>query len=172
MQAKQYIPDDKGLAACEQQLAAKKAEAQRLVEDQAKRSRFDAWVKEAEEILGHTRSPVRFWTLTGAVSGLVGGFALAIGSALVNSLVAGGKHPVSIIPYCIVGFEGTILIGTLANLTGVLYHARLGRPRLPPAYDAAFMRDRFGLFVACLPDDVDAVRALVAPFGPESIRTL
>ena len=41
---------------------------------------------EAEEILGRGRSPVRFWTLTGALCGCAGGFALAIGSALVNSL--------------------------------------------------------------------------------------
>jgi Ni/Fe-hydrogenase subunit HybB-like protein len=125
---------------------------------------------EAEEILGRGRSPVRFWTLTGALCGCAGGFALAIGSALVNSLMAGGKHPVSIIPYCIVGFEGTILVGTLANLSGVLFHARLGRPRVPPWYDASFTRDRFGLFVACRAEEAGAVEALVAPSGPESLR--
>ena len=103
--------------------------------------------------------------------GFAGGFALAIGSALVNSLIAGGKHPVSIIPYCIVGFEGTILIGTLANLAGVLYYARLGRPRLPAAYDASFSRDRFGLFVACNSGEVEAARAC-CPTGAESIRVV
>ena len=102
--------------------------------------------------------------------GCAGGFALAIGSALVNSLMAGGKHPVSIIPYCIVGFEGTILIGTLANLAGVLYHARLGRPRLPAGYDTSFTRDRFGLFVACDAERRRGRPALVAPSGPESAQ--
>jgi hypothetical protein len=129
-------------------------------------------LREAEEILGHDRSPVRFWTLTGAILGCAGGFALAIGSALVNNLVAGGKHPVSIIPYCIVAFEGTILLGTLANLSAVLWYARLGRPRLAPSYDTSFMRDRFGLFVACRPEETDAVTAMLKPFGPESVRTV
>jgi molybdopterin-containing oxidoreductase family membrane subunit len=127
---------------------------------------------EAEEILGRGAGPVRYWTLIGAVSGCVGGFALAIGSALVNSLIAGGKHPVSIVPYCIVAFEGTILVGVLANLAGVLYHARLGRPRLPAWHDERFTRDRFGLFVACELGEAPAVQALVAPHGPESVRVV
>jgi molybdopterin-containing oxidoreductase family membrane subunit len=125
-----------------------------------------------EDALGRRTSPVRYWTLIGAVSGCIGGFALAIGSALVNGLMAGGKHPVSIIPYCIVGFEGTILCGTLANLAGVLWHARLGRPTLPAGYDERFSRDRFGLLVACGLHEADAVRSALAPCGAEDMRVV
>jgi molybdopterin-containing oxidoreductase family membrane subunit len=53
---------------------------------------------ETEALLGRHTSPVRFWTLAGALAGLAGGFALAIGSALVNQLIVGGKPPVSILP--------------------------------------------------------------------------
>jgi molybdopterin-containing oxidoreductase family membrane subunit len=84
-------------------------------------------LNQAEGILEMQTSPVRYWTLAGALSGVTGGFALAIGTALVNSLIVGGKQPVSIVPYCIPGFEGTILLGSIANLIGVVYHARLGR---------------------------------------------
>jgi Ni/Fe-hydrogenase subunit HybB-like protein len=125
-----------------------------------------------EDAIGGRNSPVRYWTLIGAISGCIGGFALAIGSALVNNMVAGGKHPVSIIPYCIVGFEGTILFGTLANLAGVIYHARLGRPTLPAAYDGRFTRDRFGLLLACEPHELDAARSALAPCGAESISNI
>lgn len=127
-------------------------------------------LKEAEAILGRGPSPVRLWTLFGAICGCVGGFALAIGSALVNSLIAGGKHPVSIIPYCIVGFEGAILIGTLANLTGVLWHCRLGPPSLPAGYDKRFTRDRFGLLVACGPEEFEKARALLESSEPDEVR--
>ena len=143
----------------------------------ARASRFDRLdtyspmrLKDTEAILGRGPSPVRYWTLVGAISGCIGGFALAIGSALVNSLMAGGKHPVSIIPYCIVGFEGTVLIGTLANLAGVLWHARLASPRLPDGYDQRFTCDRFGLFVACEREEAEAVRGLLASTGPEEVR--
>jgi Ni/Fe-hydrogenase subunit HybB-like protein len=127
---------------------------------------------EAEEILGRGRSPVRYWTLAGALLGCAGGFGLAIGSTLVNNLMAGGKPPVSILPFCIVGFEGTVLLGTLANLAGVLYHARLGRPRLPAWYDERFTRDRYGLFVACEAHEVEKARGLLATSSPESLRTV
>ena len=56
-------------------------------------------------LLHPRKSPVRIWTLTGALLGCVGGFWLAIGSAYVNQLYAGGKFtPTSYIPYCIVHF--------------------------------------------------------------------
>jgi molybdopterin-containing oxidoreductase family membrane subunit len=127
-------------------------------------------LREAERILGRGPSPVRNWTLAGALCGVAGGFALAIGAALVNGLIVGGKHPVSLIPYCIVGFEGLILLGTIGNLLGVLYHARLGRWELPRAYDRRFMKDRFGLFLACGPERRDAARAVLSSAQAEEIR--
>jgi molybdopterin-containing oxidoreductase family membrane subunit len=123
-------------------------------------------------ILGRGPSPVRNWTLAGAVCGATGGFALAIGSALVNGLIVGGKHPVSLIPYCIVGFEGLILLGTIGNLCGVLYHAGLGRRELPRAYDRRFAKDRFGLFLACGPERMAAARALLSAAQAEEIREI
>jgi Ni/Fe-hydrogenase subunit HybB-like protein len=119
--------------------------------------------------MGRGRSPVRYWTLLGALSGLAGGFALAIGSALVNGLIVGGKHPVSIIPYCIVGFEGTILLGALGNLIGMLVHARLPKWKTPPGYDWRFSQDKFGLFVAAPPGELDRLRQVLESAHPEEI---
>ena len=127
-------------------------------------------LKEAEKVMGRGVSPVRYWTLTGALLGCAGGFGLAIGSALVNSLIVGGKMPVSIIPYCIVGFEGTILIGTLGNLAGVLFHARLSRSKLPAVYDRRFSKDKFGLFIACPPEQAAAAREMLAAGSAEEVR--
>lgn len=120
-----------------------------------------------------TTGPVRFWTLAGALAGCIGGFWLAIGTAGVNGLIVGGKHPVSIIPYCVVGFEGTVLIGSLANLTGLIVHARLGgRRALPPGYDRRFSRDRFGLLASCEPGQTDDLRRVLAAAQAEDVREL
>jgi molybdopterin-containing oxidoreductase family membrane subunit len=129
-------------------------------------------LREAEAILGRGPSPVRFWTLAGALTGFAGGFALAIGSALVNGLIVGGKHPISLVPYCIVGFEGTILLGTLGNLTGVLVNSRLGRPQLPPEYDARFSSDCYGIFVACKAAELPAAERVLAAVKPDEVRTI
>jgi molybdopterin-containing oxidoreductase family membrane subunit len=118
-------------------------------------------------LLGRGKSPVRVWTLAGALCGVVGGFALAIGTALVEKLVVGGKHPVSITIYCIAGFEGLILLGALGNLIGMLVHTRLPHWKVPPGYDWQFSQDRFGLFVAAPSDQLDAVRQALEPTNPE-----
>jgi molybdopterin-containing oxidoreductase family membrane subunit len=128
---------------------------------------------EASDLLQKRHSPVRLWTLIGALSGLVGGFALAIGSAMVNNLYVGGKYtPTAVIPYCIVAFEGTILLGVLANLAGMIYHARLGRTALPRGYDRRFTCDRFGLFIACLPEEAPAARDLLSSTHPEEVDVI
>jgi Ni/Fe-hydrogenase subunit HybB-like protein len=129
-------------------------------------------IGEVNRILGFPRGPVRFWTLTGALAGVSGGFGLAIGAALLNGLIVGGKPPVAVIPYCVVAFEGGTLLGSLANLAGLIVHARLGRFRLPPAYDRRFSRDRFGLLVECARDDVERVAALVRETNPEEVHAV
>ena len=127
-------------------------------------------VEEAEKVMGHPKSPVRFWTLAGAISGLAGGFWLAIGTALVNSLIVGGKSPVSVIPYCVVGFEGTILLGSIANLIGLIVHSRLFRLKTATHYDKRFSRDHFGLLVTCGEAEVDRLQQLLTAASPEEIH--
>jgi molybdopterin-containing oxidoreductase family membrane subunit len=131
-----------------------------------------ARVEEAEKVLGKEKSPVRFLTLPGALAGLAGGFALAIWTALSFKLIVGGKHPVSIVPYCIVGFEGTILIGAVTNFVALLLFARLGRLRLHPAYERSFMRDRFGLFIECDPQRKDALSKLISDTAAKDVKTV
>ena len=128
-------------------------------------------LREAEQLMGRGPSPVRRWTLTGAITGLICGFGLALGTALVNHLIVGGKQAVSLIPYCIVGFEGTILIGAIANLIAILVYARLGaRARLPPGYERRFSRDRYGVFVGCEPHQFNEASAVLRAAGSEAIH--
>ena len=130
-------------------------------------------LREAEQIMGRGPSPVRFWTLTGAVCGVTAGFGLALYAALVNSLIVGAKHPVSIIPYCIVGFEGTILLGSLANLMAILHYARLGgRSKLASAYDQRFSRDKYGLVIACGEREIESARSLLESAGSEEVHVV
>ncbi len=85
-------------------------------------------------------------------------------------LIVGGKPPVSFIPFCIVGFEGGVLLGSIANLAGLIVHARLGRFDPPPWYDSRFSVDRYGLFVACEPEKADEATSLIEECSPEEVR--
>ncbi|ACH37155.1 menaquinol oxidoreductase complex ACIII, menaquinol-binding membrane protein subunit ActC and DUF3341 subunit ActD [Citrifermentans bemidjiense Bem] len=127
-------------------------------------------IEALDHVLKKRHSPVRLFTLGGAVSGLVGGFWLAGGTALVNRLIVGGKPPLSWVPFCVVAFEGTILLGCLANLLGLALFSRLFRFETAPYYDPRFSRDRFGLLVSCKAGEVDRLKELLAPSLPEEIH--
>lgn len=131
-------------------------------------------VEEAQHLVAAPRSPVRIWTLVGALSGMIGGFALAIGTSDVNQLIVGGKATAAvIIPYCIIAFEGTVLLGTLGNLLGIIACCRLGSHKpMPPSYDPRFSRDRFGVFILCDDGQRRAGRAAIEQTSPEEIREL
>jgi Ni/Fe-hydrogenase subunit HybB-like protein len=121
-------------------------------------------------VLHKPKSPVRIVTLLGAIAGCAGGFWLAGGTALVNSLIVGGKPPTAWIPFCVIAFEGTILIGSLANLAALIYYSHLYKLRTAPYYDPAFSRDKFGLLVSCKPEEFGRLKELLAPVEPEEIH--
>jgi len=129
---------------------------------------------ELEEALtgyGLPKSPVRLFTLVGALTGMASGFALTIWSSLKWDLITGGKPVVSIPPFVIIAFELTILLGGLCTLLGLLVTARLPALRGASArYDPRFSSDHFGVDVLCAPDQVGAVEAILRQAGAEEVR--
>jgi molybdopterin-containing oxidoreductase family membrane subunit len=130
-------------------------------------------LEEFEEALtgyGLPRSPVRLFTLVGGLTGTASGFALTIWSSLKWDLVVGGKPVVSIPPYVVIAFELTILLGGLCTLLGLLVTSRLPRLGRSPHYDPRFTADRFGVEVACPPDQASAAQEILLRAGAEEVR--
>jgi molybdopterin-containing oxidoreductase family membrane subunit len=125
-----------------------------------------------EAITGHglPRSPVRLFTLVGALIGTASGFALTIWSSLKWNLVVGGKPIVSIPPYVVIAFELTILLGGLCTLLGLFVLSRLPRLRGSPRYDPRFTADRFGVEVVGPPDRLRAAEEILRRAGAEEVR--
>ena len=92
-------------------------------------------------------SPVRWWTLTGALTGLTSGFLLqALTAAQWPMINPGGKPVVSLPAYAIVMFECTILFGALATGLGMVVHTGLPGYFLDKALqDPRFTDDKFGI---------------------------
>jgi Protein of unknown function (DUF3341) len=131
-------------------------------------------LEEFEEALtgyGLPKSPVRLFTLVGALTGTASGFALTIWSSLKWDLVVGGKPIVSIPPYVVIAFEMTILLGGLCTLLGLLVTSRLPRLGRSPHYDPRFTADRFGVEVVCPPDQAPAAEEILRRAGAEEVRT-
>jgi len=120
--------------------------------------------------LGNPDSPIRLYTLAGALAGFAGGLALAIGASLVNNLLVGGKGAFAYIPFWIPATEGLILVGSLANLGALIVLARLTGRKPPPYYDPRFSQDGFGLFIEADERSLDEVREVLARDNPEEIR--
>ena len=129
-------------------------------------------VEEIEDEIESVRplSNVRLFSVIGGLTGTATAFFLTIWTSLKWELVTGGKAPVSIPPFIIIAFELTILFCGLSTLLAVLLLGRLPQTRPSPTYDPRFTLDRFGVAVACPPDKVDAVGAVLSSAGAEEER--
>jgi len=127
--------------------------------------------EEAIDYVTEGRSNVRFFTLAGALAGLAGGLGLALYTSLIWNIIVAGKPVASIIPFLVIGFEGTILIGGICTLLGLMFFARLPFLSFPDAgYRPAFSNDRFGVWLTPGDDEVARARALLKEAGAESVE--
>ena len=121
-----------------------------------------------ERILG----PGRFFTLTGAILGILAGTFLAWYTEAQWRFIVGGKPPIGIIPVVIPAFEFFILIAVLFTLGGLLFMNRMPRLRLPTHYDKRFSQDRFGILVYCTDDNRERVPSILKNLGAEEVRQI
>jgi len=127
---------------------------------------------EIGKVLRQKTSPVRYYTLFGALFGLLFGFSLALYTVLQWKFVVSGKPIIPWIPFVIIGFEFLILIGVFITIAGMLIHSRLPRRRLPVYYDTRFSDNRFGLLVSYNSQDREKLAGLLQKTGAEEIHDL
>jgi hypothetical protein len=125
---------------------------------------------ELEHLLPRRDSPIRFIVLVAGALGLAGGFWMCIGSALLYDLVVGGKLPAAWLPYCIVGFEATVLAAGLTAIAAVVALGGLARWRPRVGYHPGFSQDRFGITVRCGEREAGEVASLLREAGAEEVR--
>jgi molybdopterin-containing oxidoreductase family membrane subunit len=124
---------------------------------------------EIEHATSHTRSPIRMFTLTGALIGLTGGFALQILTALDYPLRTSAKDIVSIPAFVVVGYECTILFGALFTFAALFHFCRLPDVLRKVGYDPRFTDDKFGLVVGCSPSEADEASQLLSDSGADEV---
>jgi len=128
-------------------------------------------IEEVLERVSPSPSPVRFLTFLGGLSGVVGGFALCILTALIWNIIVGGKPVTNHVPFVVVGFELLVLTGALFTFMAVLIFSRLPYRKFPgPAYRPEFSKDQFGLWLSCEDARRDDAQKFLAEAGAESIR--
>jgi molybdopterin-containing oxidoreductase family membrane subunit len=127
-------------------------------------------LEEAQEILGLHKSPVRRFTLAGAIFGAIAGFAMAAGTSLVFILPTGGRAIISIPPFLIITYEMTILFGVLFTLLGFHFVSGLPAWRDRP-YLSSAGTDKFVVVVEGADgDQVARAETIIRDAGAEEVR--
>jgi hypothetical protein len=127
---------------------------------------------EIEHAAGFTDSPVKWFTLVGALTGMIAGFGICLATDYDWPLVVGGKTAGvdSIIAYVVIGFELTILLGAICTILGMLVCCRIPNPKVP-VLDTRFTDDHFGIFVPGVGADSAQAQKLKG-FGAVEIRAV
>ncbi len=105
---------------------------------------------EIEELIYEGKpSPVRWFTMTGALFGGTAGFSLASFTHLNwPMIIPAGKPLVSVPAFMVITFEATVLFGCLFTLIGMLLMCRLPSYGLQvEATDPRFSDDKFGIII-------------------------
>lgn len=121
-------------------------------------------------IMGDKPSPIRFFTLTGGILGILLGFGLSAYTAWQWKFIVSAKPVIAPIPYVIVSFEFCILLAVIFNVTGFLLLSRLPRRSLPSLYDPRLTEDRFGVLIDCPIEDREEIDTFLQEVGAEEIH--
>ncbi len=122
-----------------------------------------------EEGLAYKHSPVRVFTLAGALTGAATGFAFTSWTSMDWPLVTGGKPILSIPAYVVIAFECAILFGALSTVIGLFLNAGLPNLRPMVAYHPECSNGSFGIYVTAPPAKAEEVREILDRFGPRDV---
>ncbi len=125
---------------------------------------------ELEDALDTPQTPIRLFTLVGALTGAAAGFALAIGASLDWPLITGGKPIISVPAFVVIGFEMSVLLGALSTVVGLFLNARLPHLAKQVIYDPSFSAGRFGVYVAPPAGREEEVKSVFRDNGAAEIR--
>ena len=128
-------------------------------------------MEEAQEVLELGKSPVRRFSLAGALIGAISGFAMAAGTALVFILPTGGRPVITFPPNLVITYEMTILLGVLFTLLG--FHVVSGLPawRDKPYLPSANI-DRFVVVVEGAKGNESRAEEIMRQAGADEIQNM
>jgi hypothetical protein len=125
---------------------------------------------ELEHALHAPHSPVRRYTLVGAVLGCTFGYWIAIWTSDYWPLVVGGKAVASWVPYTIIGFEVMVLVGALSTVAGMFITSRVPKITMTVGFDPRFTHGDYGIWVPAAPDRARAVEETLRRHGAVEVR--
>lgn len=133
-------------------------------------SPFPCHELEDEVYLDKPRSPVRFFTLLGGLTGCLGAFLMTCFMSVDYPLRVSAKPLISIPAFVVIGFECTILIGGIITMLSMFHFSRLPNLLYWPDYRPNFSEGTFGLAVKVKEGDANAIKAALEKSGADKIE--
>ena len=125
---------------------------------------------EIEHAVDPETSPVRRFTLVGALCGATFGYWVAVWTSEYWPLQVGGKAFASWIPYTIIAFEMMVLVGGLATVAGMFINSRIPRLTSSIGYDPRFSHGDYGIWVEDAPERLSTAETLLRQHGASEVR--
>jgi ActD protein len=125
---------------------------------------------EIEHAVKPPGSPVRRYTLIGALAGMTFGYWVAVWTSDYWPLVVGGKAVAAWIPYTIISFELMVLVGSLATVAGMFVNSRIPKIITTVGFDPRFTAADFGIYVEAAPERLKEAEATLRENGAAEVR--
>lgn len=116
------------------------------------------------------RSPVRFFTLLGALSGVSGAFLMTIWMSIDYPIRVSAKPEISIPAFVVIAFECTILLGAIFTLLSMFHFSRIPSLAHWPEYHPEFSNGTFGLTARVPQDEAEALKSELEGTGARLVE--
>lgn len=124
---------------------------------------------EEEKYEGKKRSPVRRFTLLGALTGCLGAFTFTSWMSLDYPLRVSAKPLLSYPAFVVIGFECTILLGGIFTLLSMFHFCRIPNLSRPVSFKKPFTEDKFGVAVKVEKDKAEELKSLLSSAGATQV---
>ena len=116
------------------------------------------------------RSPVRFFTLLGGVTGCLGAVLMTSFMSVDYPLRVSAKPLLSYPAFSVIMFECTVLIGGIITLLSMFHFARIPNLSFWPDYRPVFSEGTFGITVRAEEAAAKDVRAILEKSGAQKVE--
>ncbi len=125
---------------------------------------------EEEKYENIKRSPVRRFTLLGALTGCLGAFLFTSWMSLDYPIRVSAKPILSYPAFVVIAFECTILLGGIFTLLSMFHFSRIPSLVRPPTFRKQFTDDKFGVVVKISKSETSKFESLFRSWDAEEIE--
>jgi hypothetical protein len=124
---------------------------------------------EIDHVLRSPVSPVRRFTLIGALLGASFGWWIAIWTSDYWPMVVGGKPVAAWLPYTIIAFEVMVLVGALSTVAGMFVYSRVPKITATVGFDPRFTGTHYGIYVETAPERLREAESVLRDAGAAEV---